>query len=286
MPQKRLTKKFPGPHNENNENPSVSTYEKTNTSEKQLKQINEEPVKKSEYIDAYHHKGNHHDRKLKDYIFEFIMLFLAITGGFFTENMRENMEERHKEKQYIVSLIRDIKEDTTKIHSLILSNQRQMTGIDSILHLLENSGPTTKIRELYELTFKYLNNYNGFTPRDITITQLKNSGGLRLIENNSVADSIVVYYSTIEYYHDLNVHMNYKYVDDTYKMELEFFDFSPFRNKNKSFSPIDPDKMKELYNRSIGFNSSIGWDNRWLSEVYYQGTSLLKYLKKEYNINE
>jgi hypothetical protein len=251
-----------------------------------LKENINEPEIKSRNMEAYHPHGIHHDRKLKDYLFEFIMLFIAITGGFFMENMRENIAERHKEKEYIIGLIRDIKEDTTTIHRLILSNQRQMKGIDSLLNLLSKPLPSDKLEELYNLTFEFLNNYNGFTARDITMTQLKNSGGLRLIENNSVSDSIIIYYSNIEYYHELNVKMSYKYVDDNMKLEMDFFDFSPYRIKNKKFSISDPGKIRILYNRGFGLYTNIGWDNHWLNEVYEQGASLLRYLNKEYNIKE
>ena len=37
-------------------------------------------------------------KKFTDFIFEFILLFLAITGGFFANNLREKIIDRNKEK--------------------------------------------------------------------------------------------------------------------------------------------------------------------------------------------
>jgi hypothetical protein len=277
----------PGKHKTNKEEKKnkVSKQRKVSNSKKRLHATIDKPDKQLKNMEVYHPHGIHRNRKLKDYVFEFIMLFVAITGGFFMENMRENLVERHQGKEYIVRLISDIKADTTTIHRLIHENQWQITGIDSLLSFLRKPLPEIRLEELIERSVKYLNNYNGFTPRDITMTQLKNSGGLRLIKNNSVADSIINYYSTIEYYHELNVTMNYKYIEDTYKLELGFFDFSPGM-KNKSLSKTEMNKLTELYNRGYGFKANIGWDNHWLNDVYKQGASLLKYLEKEYKVNE
>ena len=227
-------------------------------------------------------RGGRHRRKLKDYLFEFIMLFLAITGGFFTENLRETNADRRVEKEYIGSLVNDIKSDTANIQRILKKNQKQIAAIDSLLDILSKRIPDNKLKKFYTLTFKYLNNYEGFNPRDITITQLKNSGGLRLIEKKSVSDSIVIYYSTIQYFRDLNVKANYQSVDDVMKLEMVFMDFNAIENNNWKLK--DRTKIKEFRNRAIVFRYAINWDNQWLKEVYIKGSSLLKYLNKEYRI--
>lgn len=244
-----------------------------------------ETEKNTDTMEAYHPHGNHHNRRFKDYLVEFLMMFIAISGGFFMENMREHRVDRHKEKEYIVRLIRDIKEDTATVQRIIRANQNQIKGLDSLIRLLEKPVPASKVDEFNNLTFVYLNNYRGFTPRDITITQLRNSGGLRLIENNSISDSIVNYYSTIEHYHEVNVKMNYRFVEDTYKLELQFIDMS-LDPTDKKQSITDDNRLKELKNRCFFFKPQIKWDNIWLNDVYRQGISLLKNLQQEYHIRE
>lgn len=235
-------------------------------------------------MEAYHPHSTNHKRKFKDLLVEFIMMFIAITGGFFMENIREHRVDRHKEKEYMVRLVGDIKTDTVNIKRIIQNNDKQMKGLDSLLKVLEKPAETIRFDDFNDLMAEYLNNYKGFSPRDITITQLKNSGGLRLIEDNSVSDSIVNYYSTIEHFHELNVKLNYRFIEDTYKLELQFIEFSP-KMKNKKLSNSDVAYIKELRNRCLVFKTQIGWDNVWLSDyVRLQGVSLLHYLKKEYQI--
>ena len=54
-------------------------------------------------------------KKWTHYLWEFLMLFLAVFCGFLAENQREHMIENQREKQYINSFIEDLKADTAFI---------------------------------------------------------------------------------------------------------------------------------------------------------------------------
>ena len=62
-----------------------------------------------------HHHAKVEKKKFKEYFLEFAMLFLAVTLGFFAENIRENIANREKEKHYIENIIADLKTDTSNI---------------------------------------------------------------------------------------------------------------------------------------------------------------------------
>ena len=47
-------------------------------------------------MEVHHH--SHHPKKWKEYVTEFIMLFAAVTLGFFAENYREHQLEKNREK--------------------------------------------------------------------------------------------------------------------------------------------------------------------------------------------
>ena len=65
-----------------------------------------------------HHHSGHVKKKFQEYLSEFLMLFAAVTLGFFAENMREHYVEREREHQYMQSFYEDLKRDTTEIHSV------------------------------------------------------------------------------------------------------------------------------------------------------------------------
>jgi len=63
-------------------------------------------------MEVHHHPDLHHKRKhFKEYFLEFLMIFLAVTLGFFAESLREHLNDQTKEKEYIHSLIADLKGD-------------------------------------------------------------------------------------------------------------------------------------------------------------------------------
>jgi hypothetical protein len=65
------------------------------------------------------HTHAHTERKKwTHYFWEFFMLFLAITLGFFVENQREHYVERQRAKEFAYNLLFDISTDTMRLNYL------------------------------------------------------------------------------------------------------------------------------------------------------------------------
>ena len=54
-------------------------------------------------------------KQVYHYLFEFLMLFLAVTAGFFADNLREANVEHHRELKYMHTLAEDLKGDINEI---------------------------------------------------------------------------------------------------------------------------------------------------------------------------
>jgi len=221
-------------------------------------------------------------KKFTDFLFEFILIFLAISGGFFANNLRENKIDRNKEKEYIASMIRDIEEDTASAQNIIFQLAVQIKGIDSLLRMMEDTASPISAGRFYTYCTRYLTTYSGFESRDITISQLRNSGGLRLIRDKTVLDSIIIYYSDLESHReqlDYNA-MSFQAIID---LEIRSVDFKLLRMINIEPKLPEPPVIRELYNRILLMQSLIQGDHYWLQDVYKQGSSLLRFLKQEYD---
>src|SRR6478752_1646330 len=84
-------------------------------------------------MEVHHHPDLHHRKKhWKEYFLEFLMIFLAVTLGFFAENFRESITDSHRGKEYIKSLAQDLKADTTFFNHVIFLNDMQRKGCDSL----------------------------------------------------------------------------------------------------------------------------------------------------------
>jgi hypothetical protein len=231
-------------------------------------------------------------KRPKDYFFDFFMLFLAVTLGFFVNNLNENLSERQREKQYIASLITDLKIDTTEIQSIHSSIANRIVVIDSLLHILENRDQENFINNLYYYSLKYLNSVDFHTTADRTISQLKSAGGLRLIQKKGESDNIVQYYSTSE-----NVDYNREYcLKEFYRImdsEKEIFDFSILRGyKVDSLRYLtdlkllidDPLRINHFYNQILIYMSSLMNYNLLLTDLKKEAESLISFSKRSYNI--
>jgi len=62
-------------------------------------------------MEVHHPHHPTHKKKWSEYIIEFLMLFAAVTLGFFAENQREHYVEGHREIQFMESLIDDLAKD-------------------------------------------------------------------------------------------------------------------------------------------------------------------------------
>src|SRR5687767_7365699 len=132
-----------------------------------------------------------------------MMLFLAVFCGFWAENQREHFIEHRREKNFIRSMITDLKGD---IHQLDSARKRRMAKqvmIDSMLFILDQPDPNQYGSQLYYYA-RWLPRPNRVIYNDGTILQLKNAGNLRLIRNQAAVKSILEYdqevrnWSTVE----------------------------------------------------------------------------------------
>jgi hypothetical protein len=81
-------------------------------------------------MEVHHH--SHHPKKWKEYITEFLMLFLAVSLGFAAENIREGYIEKERSHELVSSFIRDVELNIVLMDSLIHSNKKSLLKSDSI----------------------------------------------------------------------------------------------------------------------------------------------------------
>ena len=139
------------------------------------------------------HAHTHTERKkFTHYLWEFLMLFLAVTLGFFVENQREQLIEHHREIRYMQNLLQDLSRDTAAMRFQSVFQKRAVSFADSLVEALTYVDKNKDVNNIYYYA-RVLTIYNPFFYSNATINQLKSSGSLRLIRKEFVADSIVQY---------------------------------------------------------------------------------------------
>jgi len=130
-----------------------------------------------------------------NYLKEFLMLFLAITLGFFVENLREDFGENETEKEYMLEIVENLKYDTTRCRLNLETNERIFSGLDSLrqeLKLAMDGKPNAN--RLYYFAFKYPGSFGRARFNTTAISELKNSGSMRLIRNHDLVNQLGDYY--------------------------------------------------------------------------------------------
>ena len=235
-------------------------------------------------------------KKWTHYLWEFLMLFLAVFCGFLAENVREHQVEKEREKQYIETMISDLKDDTVLLNKSILEFKQKGVELDSLIVLLNSTNIKDHGSELYYYGRK-ANRFTFFSSTDRTIQQMKNSGAFRLIRNNNAASNILQYYSEMN---DLNLLQN-----NTNDLSKEYRSITYTLFNPVVFETMVNDVTKNVIIQPVGNPSLISYDKtaieRLSSFIHYlkasrlvlydryiilrkKATELIEVLKKEYHL--
>jgi hypothetical protein len=237
--------------------------------------------------------------KSKDYIFQFMMLFLAITAGFFVENKRGQYNENQNEKQYARSLYEDLKTDTAVIQRVLTYKIWSSEKMDSLLNILQSG----KIEENNELIYYFerlmiINDL--FTSQDVTYKQLQSSGNFRFFDNSELYREISDYYNLYNRYLSIIENTNIEHNSLT-EMEARLFDardlaslYNPkptnantvYLRPAKKFNSInqDPFYLNYFYIKAADRNELLKSSVTWLSWLKDKSIKILLDLKQEYDL--
>lgn len=153
-----------------------------------------------------HHSGVH-KKNWKEYITEFIMLFAAVTLGFFAENLREHQIEKNREIQFLENIHYDLEQDLVEIKNTTAFNIEKQLLNDSLVMEYKTKGYESNLPRFYYL-LKNAIIRKFFDHSTSGFTQLKNAGGLRLIEDKSIIQKIIAIENTIMIVESLQASMD------------------------------------------------------------------------------
>ncbi|MEO7923587.1 MAG: hypothetical protein ABIR30_07905 [Chitinophagaceae bacterium] len=191
-----------------------------------------------------HHHAHTSRKKWTHYLWEFLMLFLAVFCGFLAEYQLEHKIEKERARQFLQSMLLDVQTNIQNLDSLVKQDKQIITNHDSLVNwLLKDS--TTIDRAAFARTMGAIWVRN-FLVRRETYEQMKSSGSLRYIGNIEFLKKMMSYerisnfaqYRNQEfekkYYTELFIPAVYKCYDLTCQLNLD------------SSNHSDPGKMAKL----------------------------------------
>jgi len=165
-------------------------------------------------------------KKWTHYFWEFLMLFLAISFGFYAENLREGILHKKEAKTHMNSLIADLQSDIVLFDSVIDRNMYGAQMADSLIELLHSD--ITNTPDIYFAARSVTANLGYYYTNSKSFDQLKSSGLLRYVKPKILLDSIGTYYSSFQWLTNQTELLRLK-MDEIHKKNVLLFDSYVFQ---------------------------------------------------------
>ena len=283
---------------------NLTTTQSENSSDDTTPTVDTETIKsiqETENMEVHHHPQLHHKPKpWKEYFLEFLMIFLAVTLGFFAENVREHYIENVREKEYAQSLYDDLKVDTATIQRTYNEKEWIQAKFDTAKTILETNDLINHNEFIYYIE-RYLTFNDIFSTQDVTYQQLKSSSNFRYIKNISLYKSIADYYNLYSRYQSVDGTFGVINQNELFQIEAKLFnlkDLTSLDNEQantfytlalpsgKKLEPIVNDKItqKLLYIKIANEYKRAYSSKLFLSWLKSKANNQIEELKKEYDL--
>jgi|SRR6185312_2916055 len=245
-------------------------------------------------MEVHHHPQlEHKPKSWKEYLLEGLMIFLAVTMGFFAETIREGISDSAKGGEYIKSFVHDLRADTAALSKLLAFDEKKVSRLNGQFACFDsisnNPGSAPCLVMLVKnSTFNIRMDFS-----DGTLQQLKNAGGFRLL-NVEDKDSIIAYDVAERHFGDFeftvfqqqqdNIRNTYEDVGN-YKANVMLF---PDSGKSDVSIPVLFSGNKALLNRY--FNNLFTYRRVFIGHITQirkikkQATGIIKYFEAKYDL--
>ena len=287
------------PTDTQSENPSDDT---TPTKDTETITQNQE----TENMEVHHHAHHEGKKNWKSYIWEFLMLFLAVFCGFLAEYQLEHKIEKDRAAELAKSFYEELKVDSAAVKSTIRFSDRKDSALQYLKHYFRDSSLTDFSKEFgYNYGIGLLVNRPAiFEPRGAILELLINSGSLRYFKSKELQKMTIDLSIAIKEIKARNERINrfmaenidpflMKHLDEEWynNVQLQFKgDFRSYLKSNKvipfHFYNLEKfDKIEDINRLSLF--SAISRQNAAFYYVRYDSlnTTLVRELKKEYRLD-
>ena len=233
-----------------------------------------------------HHHAHTPGRKWTHYFWEFLMLFLAVTLGFFVENQREHFIEHQREKKFAKRLLSDLKQDSAFLANRIQQFEKRQKNHQQFLKIMTNPliSSDSSVMNSFTLLLR------SFRPEFNTATyeQMKASGSLRYIQDDSVITAIQKYYEILVpkiNREQPEVHKLFtEYIVPYITRHFKFQDLDDTLNTKYIILHRTPESDQEIINIMGVYGS--GWDVifGFYKQALEHIQDLITLIKKEYQL--
>ncbi len=231
-------------------------------------------------------------KSFKKHFFEFLMVFLAVAAGFFSENIREDFTNNKKGDAYIQAVAEDLRLDIYTLDSILAARKKKDSMLDSLLMLLHRPDISKHGNDVYYFARWAPRTYK-FYSHDRTIIQLRNSGDWHLIKKVEVSKALQLYDELVRSLTDYIAHREESLIVIMYPSINKLFDNQVFNgmvndlsfNRPKSNPPLrslDKETINEFANQIHFLKNANSYYIKTSTTLVKNARATLALIEKEY----
>ena len=230
-----------------------------------------------------HHLHKAPGKNIWHYFFEFLMLFLAVFTGFLVENFREHRMEKEKGVEYLNSFYIDLKTDTLNFENLILEYEQKISILNSRRDCFNLIGSNLDSKNCMNAIFNASSQFPDLVYTDRTLQQLKNAGGLRLLDRAD-ADKILVYDNLLRQFVK---HETTALQETQNEIRSYIFSIKKYNASSNNKSPIllinNSENINHYFNLLDQYEFLCTLNLKDLKEIKINARSIIVYIKDKYH---
>jgi len=191
-----------------------------------------------------HHHSHTSGKKWTNYLWEFVMLFLAVFCGFLAEYQLEHKIEKERAEKYLQSMLLDVRTNIKNLDSLLAQDQIIIDNHDSLVNwLLQDSAMIDRGAFAKKMGAVWVRN---FLVRKETYEQMRSSGSLRYVGNMAFLTKMMEYERITNFAQYRNQEFEKKYYTELFIPALyKAYDLTCQLNLDTS-NHSDPFKMQKI----------------------------------------
>jgi hypothetical protein len=232
-----------------------------------------------------HHSHAHGKKNWKSYFWEFLMLFLAVFCGFMAEYLLEHRIEKEKGRQYIESFYLDLKADTTTFPRFINFYSKRAAVLKNAETCFDTISYDFKQADCLKELVANSENFPDLIYSDGTLQQLKNAGGLRLLDKAD-ADSILTYDNLLKRYQKSET-TSFQETQTAIRNTLySLLNYRSNKNEDPEASFLfsgDRDLMNRYFNQLRKYTEYCQYNIDDIQELKQKAGTLIQYFKIKYH---
>ena len=204
-----------------------------------------------------HHHPHIEKKSFKEYFFEGLMIFLAVSMGFIAENIRENINNTEHAKILTEQLVKDLIIDTVNINRIIDNSITYQKRIDTLFDELQKNRDKVNTKLLQNLVFDSYH-ISLFNPSSASTTAIEKELNIKQFSSSNLPKMLTNYknsISLIKSIEDLNIRVIEKNVEPFIYAHISPQNaFSVFRNEKLA---DDPSIRNLNHDNMTGFSVKI-----------------------------